>query len=119
MASHMPPRRFLKKIAPEYVYSQILQIDCSIRNIMGVTYTVVDDIQTIQLIWHGQVRTMWYERLPKHILFGNNRVNDEEDTLKKLEGRSTPGNQRKTYRKTWAWIREQWQLGVGRHRRTL
>lgn len=38
-----------------------------IRNIMGITHTLVDEVKTKQLIWFGHVQRMKKERISKQL----------------------------------------------------
>ena len=91
-----------------------------IREIMGVTHTIIDDIKTKQLIWYGHVQRMAENRLPKQILTwtphgrrkrGRPRRSWRARIDKEIKERDLPESQ-------WR-DREEWRLGVGRRRRTF
>lgn len=91
-----------------------------VREIMGVTHTIVDDIRTKQLSWYGHVRRMPENRIPRQILEWQPR------------GRRRPGRPRRSWREgvdreirdreleddLWN-DRTRWRLEIGRRRRTL
>jgi len=91
-----------------------------IREIMGVTHTIADEVRVKQLRWYGHVQRMPEERLPKQIFKytpqgrrkrGRPRRSWREGIDKELRERGVEED---------LWMdREEWRLEIGRRRRTF
>ncbi|XP_044766420.1 uncharacterized protein LOC123322542 [Coccinella septempunctata] len=91
----------------------------TIRNIMQVERTIIDEIQRRQLIWYGHVERMCDERLPKMILKWTPPERRKRGRPKKtwFEGIEKAMSERNLHPGDWQ-DRKAWRLGTGR-RRTL
>ncbi|XP_044745151.1 uncharacterized protein LOC123307015 [Coccinella septempunctata] len=91
----------------------------TIRNIMQVERTIIDEIQRRQLIWYGHVERMCDERLPKMILKWTPPERRKRGRPKKtwFEGIEKAMSERNLHPGDWQ-DKKAWRLGTGR-RRTL
>lgn len=90
-----------------------------IREIMGISHTLIDDIRTMQLKWYGHVQRMNDERLPKQVLTwkppGKRRRGRPRRSWR--EGIDNEIREREIEENMWE-DRDRWRLGIGRRRRT-
>lgn len=91
-----------------------------IREVMGVTHTIVDDIRRRQLVWYGHVRRMPEGRIPKQILDWQPRGRRRRGRPRRSwrEGIDREIREREIEEDLWS-DRQRWRLEIGKRRRTL